>query len=398
MNKKLLIGIIAGVVVIGAVVGGVFLLKGEPKVTCTHNEPSKIEVVTAVPATCQETGLSEGMKCTMCDTMVVPQMVLGTIECIESYWIVDKEATHTEDGKRHTECTMCKKMFNEETLISGNKKLEYVLVGETYQVKGIGTCRDIDIVIPSTYNGLPVTSIDVLAFSGCSSLTSIEIPDSVTSIGSSAFDDCSSLTSIEIPDSVTSIGENAFYCCTSLTSVVIGDSVTSIGEEAFEYCTSLTSIEVDESNAYYKSIDGNLYDKDAKTLIQYATGKEDTTFVIPDPVTSIGDYAFKSCTSLTSIVIPDSVTSIGSSAFDDCSSLTSIEIPDSVTSIGNCAFRDCSSLTSIVIPDSVTSIVNYAFSKCSSLTIYCEATSKPSGWDSSWNSSNCLVVWGYKPE
>jgi hypothetical protein len=152
-------------------------------VACKHDDPTKIILVEAVAATCQETGLTEGMKCTLCGTMVVPQMVLNTIECIESDWIVDKKPTNTEDGKRHTECTMCKNIFNEETLISGNKKMEYVLVGETYQVKGIGNCTDTDIVIPSTYNGLPVTSIGEDAFTGRSSLTSVTIPDSVTIIG-----------------------------------------------------------------------------------------------------------------------------------------------------------------------------------------------------------------------
>jgi hypothetical protein len=105
---------------------------------------------------------------------------------------------------------------------------------------------------------------------------------------------------------------------------VIGDSVTSIGDGAFEYCTSLTSITVDLDNAAYKSIDGNLYTKDGKTLIQYAIGKTDTSFEIPDSVTSIGDDAFSSCDSLTSVVIGDSVTSIGDDAFWICRSLTSV--------------------------------------------------------------------------
>ena len=104
---------------------------------------------------------------------------------------------------------------------------------------------------------------------------------------------------------------------------------------------------------------------DYKVYINMYNVKE---FTIPDGVTSIGDYEFGGCSSLTSVVIPDSVTSIGSNAFENCSSLESIEIPDSVTSIGSNAFENCSSLTSIEIPDSVTSIGNYAFINCSSLT------------------------------
>ena len=126
------------------------------------------------------------------------------------------------------------------------------------------------------------------AFSGCTRMSSIVIPDSVTSIGNGAFYECSSLTSVAIPDSVTSIGYGAFEYCSSLTSVVIGNGVTSIGYGAFEYCSSLTSV------------------------------------VIGDSVTSIGYGAFYNCSSLTSVVIGDSVTSIGGYAFDGCSSLTSV--------------------------------------------------------------------------
>ncbi len=212
-----------------------------------------------------------------------------------------------------------------------------------------------------------VIGIGSYAFYGCSSLTSITIPDGVTSIGDWAFDGCSSLTSITIPDSVTSIGDSAFDGCSSLTSITIPDGVTSIGDWAFDGCSSLTSIDVDEQNKVYADVDGVLFSKNMTELIQFPAAKGGA-YKVPDSVTSIGGWAFQGCSSLTSINIPDSVTSIGDYAFYGCSSLTSINIPDRVTSIGDYAFYGCSSLTSINIPDSVTSIGDYAFDGCSSLT------------------------------
>ena len=139
------------------------------------------------------------------------------------------------------------------------------------------------------------------AFSTCTSLTSIVIPNSVVSIGDGAFSRCSSLSNIVIPNSVTDIGNSAFSFCRSLTNIVIPNSVTDIGNSAFSDCSSLSNI------------------------------------VIPDSVTAIGDFAFWGCSSLSNIVIPDSVTAIGDYAFYYCS-LSNIVIPDSVTAIGICAF------------------------------------------------------------
>ena len=199
-----------------------------------------------------------------------------------------------------------------------------------------------------------VTSIVNIAFYGCSALTSITIPNSITSIGSSAFYYCSALTSIvvesgntmydsrencnaiietatntlivgcqstTIPNSVTSIGRSAFSGCSSLTSVTIPNSVTSIGNGAFQSCFSLTSIVVESGNTMYDSREN------CNAIIETATntliaGCQST--IIPNSVTTIGDYAFYGCSSLTSITIPNSVTSIGWAAFAGCSSLTSI--------------------------------------------------------------------------
>ena len=195
--------------------------------------------------------------------------------------------------------------------------------------------------------GNGVTSIEDGAFYGCTGLTSITIPNSVTSIGESAFVDCTGLTSITIPDSVTSIGESAFVDCTGLTNVTLGNSVTSIedeafydcsgltsitipgsvtsiGDGAFDGCTSLTSINVASGNNYYSGINGVLFNKKKTELIRYPEGKSQTSYTIPNSVTSIGYAAFAGCTGLASITIPDSVTSIGGYAFYDCSGLKDV--------------------------------------------------------------------------
>ena len=214
-----------------------------------------------------------------------------------------------------------------------------------------------------------VTSIGNVAFYDCDKITSVTIGNSVTSIGDYAFSQCTGLTSVTIPSSVTSIGSEAFYDCTGLTSVTIGISVTSIVQDAFVFCTALKAVYILDLTAWCNIAFGSSRANplsEAKHL--YLNGVEITDLVIPNSVTSIGDYAFYDCTGLTSIEIPNSVISIGSGAFSGCTGLISVTIPNSVISIGEEAFCGCSGLTSIEISNSVTSIGELAFSGCIGLT------------------------------
>ena len=265
-----------------------------------------------------------------------------------------------------------------------DKGLVFTKEGDSYCVTYYTGVEE-NIVIPSTYKGLPVTSIGYNAFNGCTGLTSISIPNSVTSIGDSAFDGCTSLTYKEYSNAyylgnaenpyvvlIKAINKNitscemhenakivywaAFNGCASLTSVEIGGNVTSVGGSALSYCTSLTSV------------------------------------VIPDNVTGIAHYAFNGCTSLMSVEIGDNVTSIGAGAFDDCTKLACVKIPNTVTSIEFRTFANCSSLTSVVIPDSVTNIDDRAFSGCTSLTDVCYTGSEASWKEVTIGSSNDYLI------
>ena len=216
-----------------------------------------------------------------------------------------------------------------------------------------------------TYELKDPTKLSENMFENCSTLTGIEIPNTVTDIEGWAFTNCNKLTNLIIPNSVTTIGENAFSGCSSLTRIAIPNSVTDISNNAFWQCFKIASITVDSGNTVYDSRDNcNAIIETANNYL--ITGCKNT--VIPNTVTTIGDSAFRYCAGLTSITIPDSVTSIGALAFQGCGSLIFVTIGNGVTLIGNYAFSDCNELNEITIPNSVTSIGNNAFDGCSQLT------------------------------
>ena len=190
------------------------------------------------------------------------------------------------------------------------------------------------IIIPSTLGGYPVTSIKGRAFYGCSSITSVKIPDSITSIGESVFWECSSLGDVKIGNGVTSINQSSFCGCTSLSNVIIGSSVSVIGQGAFSSCKSLSNI------------------------------------TIPDSVTHIANYAFNWCSSLTNVTIGKCVSNIGSYVFSGCSSLISIKVSENndkylslngllLSKDGKNVFQGVNGI--VVVPEGVTNICSNAF-------------------------------------
>ncbi len=290
---------------------------------------------------------------------------------------------HKDENKDHACDNGCGKTFGtcEDANIDGycdygcgkefsivySKGLIFTSNGDgTCYVSGIGRCKDTNLRIPSVSpQDDVVITIGDSAFDDCKSLTSVTIPDSVTSIYSHAFSNCTGLTSVTVGNSVASIGNYAFKGCTNLTSVVIPDSVTSIYSHAFYNCTGLTSVYITDIEKWCSI---SFHDASANPLYYahdlYLNEEPITHLVIPDSVTSIGEYAFYNCTGLTSVTIPDFVTSIGKSAFHYCTGLTNVAIGNRVQSIGEWAFNNCTGLTSVTIGNSVESIGNCAFYNC----------------------------------
>ena len=269
--------------------------------------------------------------------------------------------------------------------------------------------------VPKEANGYRIVRIDEGAFSQCTELKRVTIPDSVTEIAAGAFYYCFALESLEIPDSVTEIGTHAFANCYALheiklpphlkaipefafyydiglEEVTIPDGVQSIGAQSFVYCYSLRklhipasvteiadyaivscmgldSFDLDPANQAY-TVDGSgvLLTADGTRLIAYPAGKQDESFTVPEHVTSVAPYAVSGAVKLKQVILPEDVTELGDGAFSDCQSLTEINSPKALKEIPSCLFAGCFALTAFRIPDGVTSIAESAFYGCEALT------------------------------
>jgi hypothetical protein len=217
-----------------------------------------------------------------------------------------------------------------------------------------------NIVVPSLYQGLTVTSIGENSFGGTSA-TSVTLPPTITTIQPWAFHGCNTLTSVTLPSSLTSIGNLAFYGCTGLTTLVIPDSVTTLGQSAFDACTGLTSVTLPSALTSL-----------SKSLFEGCTGL--TSMVIPEGVTSLEDYAFDGCTGLTTVNLPDSLTHIGEQVFDQCTSLT-YNVKNNVNYLGNsthpylAAVGASTSITSVTLEAGCKFVLDCAFDVFANATV-----------------------------
>lgn len=227
--------------------------------------------------------------------------------------------------------------------------------------------NDNDVVLASTYRGLPVVKIDDWAFAH-TNIRTIEIPQSITEIGNNAFDGCDYLQKIDLPSSIVSIGGAAFENCDRLIEFTIPENVASIGSSVLARCRALTKLSVHSNNKYYDSRN------DCNAIIETGSNK------------IIAGCRYT--------VIPNTVSTIGQSAFSKAVNMYKITIPSSVTKIEYFAFSE-SGLQYIYIPATVEIIESGAFEDCLNLTIYCEVSARPSGWHTTWNRSNNQVVWSY---
>ncbi len=334
----------------------------KPEVTQTPGKPGEtskptegghkhtVVVDVAIEPTCKNIGKTEGSHCSECGEIITAQEAIYT----------RSDHIYGDDGK----CTMCG--------CTWTKDMEYKLLDDgTYALKSMGWATDKNIIIPSTYEGKPVTVISDNVFKS-SDITSVHIPKSVTSIGENAFYHTKLKELVIISDEIKHIGKNAFYNAPIEDITIYGD-VINIGENAFEGNRRLESLKI---YGTVENIGDRAFANCGDTIDAMFDG-EYTTISPLKGVKRIGKYAFSSSAfgEVTiygdSLIIEDSifyyaklksadllgnVVEIGDSAFYYCDNMKNVTLSDGLKKIGAGAFVCCDELEELKIPDSVTSV------------------------------------------
>ncbi len=295
-------------------------------------------------------------------------VVWSYCEHISSDWIIDVNVTCINEGHRYQECTKCKRVLIEEVIEKEEHQFdelnqcqvckEYKVHEELifklnnnkdgYILTSANGCSDSVINIPSIYNDLPVVEIYELAFNNLNTVERVLIPDTVTSINLYSFMGCTSLKEIVIPKSLTYISSSVFENCENLENVYYTGTIADWCNIVFEdtpmkYAENFYML--DRNNEYY----------------------EVTELVIPDTITSIGNYQFYGFGNIKKVTIPEGVTNIGHNAFTNCSNLISVDLPSTITNMGDFVFENCSNLKDIELPNTITSMGGGVFAYCESL-------------------------------
>ena len=398
--------------------------------TLPKSDNHTVAIDEAVPATCKDTGLTEGSHCSVCNEVLVAQTVVPKTEDHTPVTDAAVPATCKDTGLTEgSHCSVCDKILVEQVelpkkshnYINGycdvckEKKVSVGLKFADYDgfamVTGIGSCTDTVIVIPDVSpSGLPVKEIGMQAFQNCTNIVEVIIPDAVEGIGREAFMNCTSLERITLPGEYWDMHPGTFMNCTSLKEVSIPNKVFRIGNNCFENCTSLENVTIPASvttyskdafkgcaikNLYISSLGAwcsskfnnsyanplysaeNLYlNQTLVTAVEInqniASGAfmgydKLTRVVLGNSVQSIGGSSFYGCSGLAEVIFGNKVETIGTSAFYNCTKLNDIHLPSSLKTVSNKAFYGCSSLQTITVANGLQSLGDYAFSGCSSL-------------------------------
>lgn len=332
---------------------------------------------------------SDNSKCTATRVCTKDESHIET-ETVDSVYSVITEASETQDGEGQYVATFTNTAFSKQTKkitipATGTlSKLTFELLkNNTYLVKAANTSIEGTVVIPATYEGLPVSMVTSQAFYGCNNITSVYVSEGVSQVQNQAFYNCSSLVSVSIPQSIRFFGRNVFDGCTNF-SFTIYHNAKYVGNANNPYAVLVSSINDEITDVVINGSTVSIaayafYLNEKIASISIPTGvkalcddcfmglKLITTATVPDSVEFFGQSVFNSCSKLSSIILSENQTEIGNSAFYGCALLTTVVVPDSVKRIGNSAFNGCTSLQNIYLPDGLEYLGEYAFSGCSNL-------------------------------